>query len=50
MGLVDTIVTRTNMKGLGLTPLFGDHPGFMSPQLKTKQTEMEFLCVWIITF
>ena len=24
------------MKGLGLTPLFGDRRGFMPPQLKTK--------------
>ena len=26
-----------HMKGLGLSPLFGDRRGFMSPQLKTKQ-------------
>ena len=36
-GLVDTLVTHANMKGLGLTPLLGDHRGFMPPQLKTKQ-------------
>ena len=35
-GLVDTLVTHANMKGLGLTPLFGDRRGFMPPQLKTK--------------
>ena len=34
-GLVDTLVTHANMKGLGLTPLFGDRRGFMPPQLKT---------------
>ena len=27
--------THANMKGLGLTPLFGDRRGFMPPQLKT---------------
>jgi hypothetical protein len=27
------------MKGLGLTPLFGDRRGFMPPQLKTKQEQ-----------
>jgi hypothetical protein len=26
-----------DVKGLGLTPLFGDHCGFIPPQLKTKQ-------------
>ena len=26
------------MKGLGLTPLFGDRRGFMPPQLKTNKT------------
>ena len=36
-GLVDTLVTHANMKGLGLTPLFGDRRGFMPPQLKTKK-------------
>ena len=35
-GLVDTLVTHANMKGLGLTPLFRDRRGFMPPQLKTK--------------
>ena len=35
-GLVDTLVTHANMKGFGLTPLFGDRRGFMPPQLKTK--------------
>ena len=34
-GLVDTLVTHAKMKGLGLTHLFGDHRGFMPPQLKT---------------
>ena len=29
------LVTHAKMKGLGLTPLFGDHRGFMPPQLKT---------------
>ena len=37
-GLVDTLVSHANMKGLGLTPLFGDRPGFMPSQLKTKQS------------
>ena len=37
-GLVNTLVTHANMNGLGLTPLFGDRPGFMPPQVKTKQT------------
>ena len=36
-GLVDTLVTHA--KGFGLTPLFGDHRGFMPPQLKTKQNK-----------
>ena len=36
-GLVDTLVTHANMKGLGLTPSLGDRRGFMPPQLKTKQ-------------
>ena len=31
------LVTHANMKGFGLTPLFGDRRGFMPPQLKTKQ-------------
>ena len=38
LGLVDTLVTHANMKGLGLTPLFGDRRGFIPPQLKTKNT------------
>ena len=38
-GLVDTLVTHANMKGLGLTPLFGDRRGFMPPQLKTNKTK-----------
>ena len=38
LGLVDTLVTHANMKGLGLTPLFGDRRhGFMLPQLKTNK-------------
>ena len=39
LGLVDTLVTHANMKGLGLTPSFGDRRGFMPPQLKTKQKQ-----------
>ena len=39
-GLVDTLVTHANMKGLGLTPLFGDRHGFMPPQLKTTKTNV----------
>ena len=35
-GLVDTLVTHANMKGFGLTPLFGDGHGYMPPQLQTK--------------
>ena len=38
-GLVDTLVTHANMKGLGLTSLFRDRRGFMPPQLKTKQKQ-----------
>ena len=30
-----TFRTHANMKGLGLTPLFGDRRGFMPPQVKT---------------
>jgi len=36
LGLADTLVTHANMKGLGLTSLFGDRRGFMLPQLNTK--------------
>ena len=32
------LVTHANMKGFGLTPLFGDRRGYMPPQLKTKTT------------
>ena len=39
LGLVDTLVTHANMKGLGPTTLFGDCRGFMPPQLKTKQNK-----------
>ena len=40
-GLVDTLVTHANMKGLGRTPSLGDRRGFMPPQLKTnKQTDI----------
>jgi hypothetical protein len=35
-GLVNTLVTHANMKGFGLTPMFGDRRGYMPPQLKTK--------------
>ena len=35
-GLVDTLVTHANMKGFGLTPVFGNRRGHMPPQLKTK--------------
>ena len=38
--LVDTLVTHTNIEGFGLTPLSGDHHGYMPPLLKTKQTFM----------
>ena len=38
-GLVDTLVTHANMKGLVLTPLFKDRRGFMPPQLKTNKTK-----------
>ena len=30
------------MKGLGLTPLFGDRRGFMPPQLKTNKNKTIF--------
>ena len=39
LGLVGKLVTHANMKGLGLTPLFGDGRGFMPPHLKTKQKQ-----------
>ena len=39
-GLVDTLFTHANMKGFGLTPLFGDRRGYMPPQLKTKQKQV----------
>ena len=35
-GLVDTLVTHTNIEGFGLTPLTGDRRGYMPPLLKTK--------------
>ena len=38
LGLVDILVTHANMKGFGLTPLFGDRRGYMPPQLKTKHS------------
>ena len=43
------------MKGLGLTPLFGDRRGFMPPQLKTKQNLLDPLyylnyCHWFEIF
>ena len=41
-GLVDTLVNHTNTNGFGLTPLLGDHRGFMPPQLKTK-TKQDYL-------
>ena len=37
IGLVDTLVTHTNIEGFGLTPLSGDRRGYMPPLLKTKQ-------------
>ena len=43
--LVDTLVTHANMKGLGLTLLFGDHRGYMSPQLKTKTKQNFFFAL-----
>jgi hypothetical protein len=49
LGLVDTLVTHADMKGLGLTHLFGDRCGFMPPQLKTKQTRsvtLSHLSAW----
>ena len=42
-GLVDTLVTHANMKGLGRTPSLGDSRGFMPPQLKTKQNKLTVL-------
>ena len=36
-GLVDMLVTHTNIEGFGLTPLSGDRRGYMPPLLKTKQ-------------
>ena len=37
LGLVDTLVTHSNMKGFGLTPLFQDRRGYMHPQLKKQK-------------
>ena len=34
LGLVNTLDTHANMKGFGLTPLYGDRRGYMPPQLK----------------
>jgi hypothetical protein len=31
LGLVDTLVTHANIKGFGLTPLFGDRRGYITP-------------------
>ena len=42
-GLVNTLVTHANMKGFGLTPLFGDCRGYMPPQLKTNKQDIAFL-------
>ena len=36
-GLVDMLVTHANKEGFGLTPLSGDHRGYMPPLLKTNQ-------------
>jgi hypothetical protein len=35
-GLVNMLVTHANMKGFGLTHLFGDRCGYMHPQVKNK--------------
>ena len=35
-GPVDRLVTHTNIDGFGLTPLSGDHCGYMPPLLKIK--------------
>ena len=40
LGLVHTLVTHTNMKGLGLTLLFRDRHGCMPPQLKTNKNNL----------
>ena len=40
-GLVYTLVNHGNMKGLGLTPLFGDRCGFMPPLLKQNKNKTE---------
>ena len=42
-GLINTLVTHANMKGLGLTHLFRDLHGFMPPLLKTKQNRNNFI-------
>ena len=34
--LVNTLVTRANIKGFGLTPLFGDHLGIYASSFKKK--------------
>ena len=39
-GLVNILVTHANVKGLGLTPLFGDQRGFMPPYLKKHKKQV----------
>ena len=39
-GLVNMLVTHANVKGLGLTPLFGDQRGFMPPYLKKHKKQV----------
>ena len=40
LGLVDTLVTHTNIEWFGLTPLSGDRRGYIPPLLKTKQSSV----------
>ena len=47
LGLVDTLVTLANIKGFGLTPLSGDHRGYMPPLLQTKTKQNKFVLVQI---
>ena len=49
-GLVNTLVTHANTKGLGLTPLFGDLSYFMLPQLKMKTNKNFFFWDQVFTY
>ena len=50
LGLVDTLVTHANVKGFGLTPLFGDRCGFMPPLFKTRYLHIYYFLVVDIVY